>query len=218
LSDESLFREVDEDVRQEQYKKLWSRYGNLIVAGCALVIIAVAGYKGWEFWQVRQAEAAAETFFSAAKLAGSGKVEDAAKQFESIGHDGFAMLARIREANALADQGKAAEAVKIYDAVAADAAVGPALRDLARVRAALALGDSASPADLEARLKGFDEASSPWRHTAREIMAAAFWRNKDYSATDKQVQAILADPETPQGIRQRATLLADLLVPLAGSK
>ena len=32
LSDESLFREVDEEVRQEQFKKLWARYGNAIIA------------------------------------------------------------------------------------------------------------------------------------------------------------------------------------------
>ena len=45
MSDESLFREVDEEVRQEQYKKLWERYGNHIIALCLIVVAGVADRK-----------------------------------------------------------------------------------------------------------------------------------------------------------------------------
>ena len=46
MSDESLFREVDEEVRQEQYKKLWDKFGNYFVALCVIIVAAVAGVKG----------------------------------------------------------------------------------------------------------------------------------------------------------------------------
>jgi hypothetical protein len=218
VSDESLFREVDEEVRQEQFKKLWERYGNLILAVCFVVIAGVAGFKGWQYWQVKQAEAAGETFFAAAKLAGTGKAEEAVKQFASISHDGYGLLAKFREANAIAAEGKSADAVKIYDAVAADGAADAALRDLARVRAALALAATATPADLSARLKGFDAAGNPWRHLAREALAAALWRAKDYAGASQQVQAILDDGEAPAGIRQRARMMSELLAPLLVQK
>ena len=58
MSDESLFREVDEEVRQEQFKKLWARYGNLIMGLCLLVIAGVAGFQGWTYWKLKQAQAA----------------------------------------------------------------------------------------------------------------------------------------------------------------
>ncbi len=218
MSDESLFREVDEEVRQEQFKKLWERYGNLILAVCFVVIAAVAGYKGWQYWQLKQAEAAGETFFAAARLAGTDKADDAVKQFAAISHAGYGMLAKLREANALAAQGKPADAVKIYDAIAADGAADPALRDLARIRAALALADTALPADLAARLKAFDAAGNPWRHVAREAMAAALWRTKDYAGANQQVQAILSDGEAPAGVMQRAKVMAELLAPLLAQK
>jgi len=60
VSDESLFREVDEEVRQDQLKKIWARYGNLIVAVCLALVAVVAGIKGWQYWQIRQSEQAAE--------------------------------------------------------------------------------------------------------------------------------------------------------------
>jgi len=214
LSDESLFREVDEEVRQEQFKKLWARYGAAIIGACLVVIAGVAGFKGWQYWQLKQSEAAAESFFSAVKQAGDGKADEAIASFKAIGHSGYGVLARLREAGVLASQGKAADAVTIYDAVAADGSADAALRDLAGMRAALALADSSTPADLEARLKSFDTAGNPWRHSAREIMAFAYWRTQDFAAADKQVEAILSDGEAPAGIRQRAQMLRDLLVPV----
>ena len=63
VSDESLFREVDEEVRQEQYKKLWDRFGNYFVALCFVIVAAVAGVKGYQYFQKKLSEAAAVVFF-----------------------------------------------------------------------------------------------------------------------------------------------------------
>jgi len=214
LSDESLFREVDEEVRQEQFKKLWARYGNLVIGLCLVVIVGVGGYEGWRYWQNKQSEAAGDAFFAAAEAARAGKADEALKQFEGISHSGFAQLAQMREAAALAGQGKADEAVKIYDAVIADATADQTLKDLAQLRAAAILANTASFADVEARLKAFDVEGNPWRHVARELLASVQWRLKDYAGADKQVEAILGDPETPAGLRQRAAMMAQLLAPL----
>ncbi len=214
MSDDSLFREVDEEVRQEQFKKLWARYGNLVIGLALLVIVGVAGYEGWRYWQQKQSEAAGDSFFAAAGLAAEGKTEDALKGFEAISKTGFVELAKLREAAALAAEGKAEDAVKIYDAIAADAAQSQSLRDLSRVRAAAVLADKAAFADIETRLKDLSAASSPWRHVAREIMAAVQFRLKDYKGADAQVQAILSDPETPPAARQRANAMAQLLAPV----
>jgi hypothetical protein len=218
LSDESLFREVDEEVRQEQFKKLWARYGSLVIAVCFVVVAGVGGFKGWQYWQVKQSETAGETFFSASKLTGTGKAEEALKTFESIDHAGYSILADMRQAGILSTQGKTAEAVKIYDAIAASSSANPALRDLARMRAALALADSASPAELEARVKPFDMAGNVWRHSARDLMAASLWKSGDAAGARKYVDAILGDPETPADIQQRARILSDLLTPALAKK
>jgi hypothetical protein len=218
LSEESLFREVDEEVRQEQFKKLWERYGNAIIALCMIVVAGVAGFKGWQYWQLKQSEAAAETFFEAVRLAGTGKPDDAIKQLAGVNHTGFAHLAKLREAGILASQGKAEDAVKVYDAVAADTSVDPSLRDLAKIRAGYVLAESLKPDELTARVGSFDTPGGHWRHAAREIIAIAAWRTRDYALADRTVNAILADPETPGGLRQRAETLSQLLLPLLGKK
>src|SRR5262249_60272378 len=59
---DSFLREVDEAVRQERYKKLWDQYGVYALGLAALIVAGVAAYKGWAYWQERQAQAAGAKF------------------------------------------------------------------------------------------------------------------------------------------------------------
>jgi hypothetical protein len=214
LSEESLFREVDEEVRQEQYKKLWDRYGNALIALCFLVVIGVGGFKAWQFWKVQQAETAGENYFNALKTAAGEKPEEGLQQLAAVDHKGFRTLAQIRSAALLSGQGKTNEALDIYSVVIGDIHAQPALRDLAAIRAAYLEADTLAPADLRARLVRFDATGSPWRNEMREIIGISAWRVKDHAMANDMAQAIIADPLAGPGIRQRAQRLAGLLKPL----
>lgn len=213
MSDESLFREVDEDVRQEQYKKLWSQYGNIFIALCTLIVLGVAGYKGWQYWEKKEADAASEVFFKAVSEGDAGKTEDALKTLESITHTGYGQLARLREAGLLASSGQTEAAVKLYDSIAASTDTVATLRDLARVRAAYALVSTASPAELGARVGSYDADGNPWRFIAREILMLAALKASDTAAATTKASAIIADPLSPATQRQRAQIVIDLLSP-----
>ena len=63
-----IFTEVDEEVRREQLKKLWDRYGNYVVAAAVLVIAAVAAWRGYDYWQIRKAAETGAAYDSAARL------------------------------------------------------------------------------------------------------------------------------------------------------
>jgi hypothetical protein len=214
VSDESLFREVDEEVRQEQYKKLWDKFGNYFVGLCVIIVAAVAGVKGYEHLQVKQSEAAAVVYFDGVKRAADGKFDDALKALAAVNHSGFKQLGLLQEASILAEQGKTKEAVAAYDALSADASVDPSLRDLARIRAGYLLADSLKPDELISRLGSFDRDGEVWRHAAREIFGLAAYRTGDYSMADRYMNANFADPETPQDMRQRAQVMIQLLTPL----
>jgi hypothetical protein len=218
VSDESLFREVDEEVRQEQLKKLWDRYGNYIVALCAGVVIAVASLKGWQYWELKQAETAAAAYGDAVALIGEDKRADADTALKAVNHAGFARLAKLRLAANLAVEGKIDEAVALYDGIAADTGADQSLRDLARIRAGYLLADKLGPADLIGRLGALDNDQSQWRGAAREIFALAAYRTGDYSMADRYANAIIADSDVPLSLRQRAKVMVDVLTPLLGTK
>jgi hypothetical protein len=214
VSDESLFREVDEELRQEQVKKLWDRYGTVIIAACVAVILAVAGIKGWQYWRLKQSEAAGVTYFEAVKLLDQGKTAEAEKLLGGLSHPGYATIARFHDAAALAAAGKKDDAVSAYDTLAADNAIPASLRNVARLRAGYLLVDTMRPEQLTTRLGDLDQTSNPWRHNAREIIALSAYRARDYALADRYINTMLSDVESPPGVQQRAQLLAQLLQPL----
>ena len=217
MSDESLFREVDEEVRREQAKKLWDRYGTYLVAVSLAEIVGVAGWKGWQYWQLSRSQAAAKVYFNQGADAAGPRDSDL-QELARSGPAGYALLARFSLAGELAKTGKRDEAVKAYEAIAADRSVPQAFREAATIRAAYLLADTASSADLKARLADLDKPESVWRLPIKEIYALAAWREGRYQDAYRLVGEIAADPAAPQGMRQRAQIMAAVLQPLLKAK
>lgn len=207
-----IFHEVDEEVRREKLKQLWDRHGNLIVALALLVVLAVGGWRGYDWWQSQKAAESGAAFEAAVALGESGKDGEAQAAFAKLAQDGaggYRVLARFREANELAKSDPAA-AVKAYDALAADSSLGRAMQDLAAVRAGFALVDTATLPELTGRLEPLTGADRPFRHIARELLALGAWRTGDAAAAKRWIDLIAADPDTPSGTRQRVEVLTTL--------
>ena len=100
-----IFHEVDEEVRRERLKQLWERHSNLIVAVALLIVLGVAGWRGYDWWEVRKAAESGARFEAAVKLAEDGKQTEAQAAFSKIAQDGssgYRILARFREGAELA--------------------------------------------------------------------------------------------------------------------
>mgnify|MGYP002621900059 FL=1 len=63
-----IFREIDEELRQDNLKRVWARYRYLIVGGVTALLLGTAGYVGWKEYQSRQQAAAAENYAAAVAL------------------------------------------------------------------------------------------------------------------------------------------------------
>jgi len=214
-----LFDEVDEEVRREQLKKLWDQYSIYIVAGALLIIAAVAGWRGYQYLESQKAAEAGAAFDAAVELAGQNKHAEAEAAFGKLAASapaGYRTLARLRLADEAASRDPKA-AAKMFDDIAADRSLGSAERELARVRAAGLLLDSASYNDLLQRLESAAAPGAPFRHTARELLALSAWHANDASQTRRWLDMIAGDDETPAGVRSRAEALQALLPPVAKS-
>jgi len=212
-----IFTEVDEEVRREQFKKLWERYGNYVVAAAFLVVAAVAAWRAYDYWETRRAAEAGAAYDSAARLAEEGKHSEAEAAFAKLvadGTAGYRMLARLREAAEIAERDPKA-AVAAYDKIAGETSGQPLVSELASIRAAFLLVDTAKLDELTGRLEPLAQPSGTFRHTARELLALAAWRNGDIAALRRWSDAAKNDPEAPSGVRSRMDVLASL-IPEAG--
>lgn len=214
-----LFDEVDEEVRREQFKKLWDKYSIYFIALMVLIVAAVGGWRANQYFEAKKAAEAGAAFEKAVELSEQGKHEDAEKAFTELATkapSGYRTLARLRAAAEAASRDPKAGA-KMYDDIAADRSIGGEWQDLAKIRAAGLVLDSASYADMQQRLEASAAPKSTFRHSAREMLALSAWRNNDMTAARKWLEAIDGDGETPPGLRSRAEALQALLPPVAKS-
>jgi len=65
---DTFIREVEEDLRREQFLRLWQRYGTYAVAAAVLLVLAIAGYKYREYDRITTAEASGARYEAAARL------------------------------------------------------------------------------------------------------------------------------------------------------
>jgi hypothetical protein len=208
-----IFHEVDEEVRREQLKKLWQRYGNYLIAACLLLIVGVAGWRGYDWLETKRAAESGAAFEQAMTLAESGKPQEAEAAFAKLANDGTAgyrILSRLREAAELAGSDPKA-AVKAYDEIAADRSAGQVMQDLAALRAGFLLVDQTSYADLRSRLEPLTGPGRAFRYSARELLALSAWTHGDVAAAKQWTEAIIGDPQTPPGARSRAEVLSQLI-------
>ncbi|HEV2955074.1 MAG TPA: tetratricopeptide repeat protein [Xanthobacteraceae bacterium] len=208
-----IFREVDEEVRRERLEQLWKRYGNYMIAAAFVVLACIGGWRGYVYWEERKAAEAGAAYEAAGALADEGKRAEAEAAFAKLaseGTAGYRRLARFREAGQLGVSDPKA-AVAAYDALAADASLGRAMQDLAAVRAALLLVDTASYPELRTRLEPLTAADRPFRHSARELLAFGAWRAGDSAAARQWIDAVVSDPTTPPTIRVRVEVLSALI-------
>ncbi len=212
-SDDAIFREVDDEVRQDEYKKLWDKYGKYAGTVALLFVGAVAAWQGYQYYQQKQAEDASVFYFDALKKATSGKGDDALASLALVHHVGYSQLAQIQQAGILGSKGDVEKAVVAYDAFAADAKSDAALADLARIRAGYLLVDTQSPDQLLTRLGRFDKDDALWHNEAREIFGLSAWRVKDFVMSDRYFKAVAADKEASGAMKQRAEMMLQLISP-----
>ena len=211
-----IFKEVDEELRQEHYAKLWKKYGSYIIAAAVAIVLASGGYTVWKDWrQSRQAEYGAR-FLESLSLASRGEREKALEGFAALARDantGYATLARFEEAALLARGGDLDGAIAVYEALAADSSVDRIYRDLAVIHIALHRFDAADPVEIMDRLAPLVADDNPWRFSAMELTALAARRAGDSGKARDLLQRITDDTAASPGLRARAT---ELLAAIGG--
>jgi len=103
--DRDFIREVDEAVRQDQYKRLWDQYGVYALVALVLVVAGVAGYKGWAYWREREAGQAGAKFSQALAVSDAAKANEIFTALATDGPKGYRILSRFQLAAAAANAG-----------------------------------------------------------------------------------------------------------------
>jgi hypothetical protein len=204
-----IFKEVDEDVRRDKAAEFWAKYQNYFLGAAALIVLATAGYRFYDYRRLQSAEAAGAAFQQALADSRDGKGAEAAAAIAKLTADapkGYQILARFADAAQKAKSDAKAGA-SAYDALAADASLDPPMREAARLRAALA---RVNAGDVDAAKPALEALAAPdgvYRNTARLTLGAMALGGHDYAGAGKWLDLVVADPSAPQTERASAEQL-----------
>ena len=209
-----IFKEIDEELRRENFAKLWKRYGVYVIGFVVVVVVATGIFVGWRQYDARLRAEEGERYQVALDLLRQDKFKEANAAFAALAESSGrrAVLARFESAAIMARNGDLSGATARYEAIAGDASIDPAFRDLATIRAAQSGLAHGNAADIISRLKPLTAAEGPWRPSAIELTALAQLKEGDKKSARANYQRLADDRTVPQGMRTRA---AEMVAALA---
>ncbi|MBU1384628.1 MAG: tetratricopeptide repeat protein [Alphaproteobacteria bacterium] len=203
-----VFDQVEEELRSDRYKRL-ARTWLPVVGGVLLVaLIAALAWWGWQTMETGKADKASIAYqrgLESLEADNPTGADAAFKQAADEGNAAYKALALQHRAGIAVQQNRIPAAVELFDE-AAGAAGDPLLRDGAALKAALLLMDTASLADVQARLEPLTEDDRPLRAFAREALAMAQLQNGQAAEARSTFVVLKNSLDTPREISQRAGL------------
>lgn len=211
-NDDSFFREVNEELRSDQMRYVWKRYGRIVIGAAVLVVVVTAGWAGFKYWKRHNASQSGDTFIAALTLASEGKNNEALAALGKIEKDGagaYPVLAKIRSGSVQATKGDTAAAIATFQAVGNDNSAPQAIRDLAKLRAAWLLVDTGTYDQVSAEVQPLTGQGQALTNSAREVLGLAAYKAGNMADAKKWFQQIAEDATAPRNVANRAQIMLD---------
>jgi hypothetical protein len=212
FNDDSFIREVNEELRSDQMKGAWRRFGRYLITIAVLIVLGTVGYKVYEYWDDNQSSGTGDQFIAAMKLADANKNDEAIAALDKLekdGHGAYPILARLRAATVLSQKGDTAGAVAALDVIGKDAAAPPAIRDAAKIRAGWLLIETGTYEQVSAHVEEMAVPTNAFRHSAREALGLAAYKAGKMTQARQWFQAIADDAQSPRNVANRAQMMLD---------
>ena len=203
-----IFDEIDEDLKRDQMQLLWARYGKIVMAAVAAIVLLVTLRQGYTAWQTSQIEASASAYQQA--LQSDDVVAALEVQLGQLS-DGYAMLAQLKIAAEQAAINDFAAAEAGYLALASDASLDPLYQQAATLLSVMVAPQDADVSTLAARLSDLETADGPWQAMALETGAGLALRKGNKNAAVAKYKRLTEMADVPTGMRQRAESMIVML-------
>jgi hypothetical protein len=204
-----LFDEVDEELRADRAASLIRRATPWVILVLAVVLVGYLAYWGYTAWQDRNLASAGAAYQKGVDALGQGDTAGALASFqaaEKAGAPGYRTLALMQEGDLALAQDRTDAAVKAFDS-AASSAPNQIFGDLARLKAADALLDTAPLPQLKTRLQPLTDSKRPYWLFAKEALAMAELMAGKADDAKRDCSVIQLSLGVPEDMRQRCQLL-----------
>lgn len=201
---DAFINEVSEEVKNDNFKELWNRYGLLIIAIVAVAVCGAVYFERIKSWRLQHNQMTTETYMDAAHKQDNPEAMIAALQkINQSDHGIYGDFARLQIANVLFEQQKDEEAMAMLEALTKDPQVNTEVRQIALVKYATYKVDVMSKQELTDLLQPVLDANNSWTPLANDLLAMAAIREGDLQTAREIYTKLLTVKDLPDSFKSK---------------
>ncbi len=213
IEQDALLREVVDDVKDEQFRKMWDKYGLLIIIGVALILTVTISFESIKNWQAKKYQEVSNAYSVALSLQNQGRLDESLEVYNYLADKAsgiYADLARLQIASVYVEQDKNEDAQKVLELLAADGNLLQ-MRDVAALKlAADKLNSGAAAEDISKILQPLCERANS-SALAHELMAMLYVREHQIDKALIEYEKVRYSATATEDMKSRALDMMNIL-------
>lgn len=213
ILEDSLIREVNEDLQNEKIEKIWNKYGVYIIALVVLIVSSAVGYESISALYRQKLEKNSDKFVSALNLE-TEKNADGVKALDKVAAETsgiYPVLAKLEKANLLLAKKEYNEAIEILSLLYEDKSITPEIRNIAAIKIASYEIDFGNTEHAKTILKEVIDQNNTWSSVAKEMLAVLEVKMGNIENAKKIYDNLMTDFSAPESLRKRAEQMLSVL-------
>ena len=209
---EDFIREVDEELKEEKYAKIWKKISPFVISLALGIVIFTTGIVGWDNYVEKSKQKLGDDFTAAVELIKEEDIDTALIALERItdkSSDGYVTLSKMKKAAILISKNNVEEGLNIYLDIE-NTAIDQSFRDMATILYVLNALDYKEPSILLDKINRLS-IDSPWKFSALELKAFVYYKNKDLIRSKEIFNEIVSIGNAPSTLSSRARDMIEFL-------
>lgn len=201
---DSFIQEVSEEVKNDNLKALWDKYGLFIILFVVVAVSAAVSFETIKNWRDQKYQAQTSSYLAALQL--SNDYENSIKALEKVAaaDEGiYSDLARVQIAEILYEQNKKDEARAMLQSTIKNDAVHNRIRTLAALKLATYEMDNASTEQLKSLLDPIAAQNNAWSPLAKELLAMVAVRDGDIETARNIYTSLIENENISENFKSR---------------
>ena len=205
---EPLEDEVNEEIRRQQLKSIWDRFGIYVIGFAIFIILSVGGNEVLNYSNKRISERESIAFDSALTLIEKGDDSAGFNQLLKLSEvkTGYKWLGFFRLSSESLSNGNYREAIDFLKKASSEKSLTKNLRVFAKIKAGLILVDHGNISEIDILLRQVIENGGPFSFHAKEIFSLALIKDGRDLEAQEIFQEILNDASAPPVLARRAEI------------
>lgn len=209
---EEFIREVDEELQEEKYAKIWRKIGPYVISLAIGIVLFTSGVVFWNNYTEDKKQKLGDDFTAAVELIKEEDFDTALIALERItdkASDGYVTIAKMKKASILIQKKQIMEGLEIYEDLE-KTAFDQSFKDMSTILFVLNAIDHKPSDILLDKIERLTENSS-WKYSALELKGFILLNDKKFAESKKTFNTIIEMGNAPTTLASRARDMVDFL-------